>query len=92
MSLPYYIGSSAIAERLGYSPRNSRIVKRLAVEEGLPIYKRRKQIKNKAYVIAFAISESALTAWELAKGAAMVKQLRAQQEHKALDKANALKH
>jgi hypothetical protein len=90
MSVPYYLGAQAIAERLGYSPKNSRIVKRLAVQDGLPIYKRRKKTKNKGFVTAFCISESALTAWELAKGRETVQRLIAEQELKQLNKRNAL--
>jgi hypothetical protein len=87
MSVPYYLGAQAIAERLGYKDKKS--VMRLAVQHGLPIFKRRKIISNGGFVVTYCISESAITAWELVQGQRMVNKLRARREHQQLNKAQA---
>ena len=78
MSVPYYIGMTAMAHRLGY--KNRKTAMKFVIREGLPIYQR--YLKHRTgRVKAYCISESALTAWELAKGAHVVAQLRAKSEH-----------
>lgn len=83
MAVPYYIGAKAIAERLGY--KNPKTVTRLAIRAGLPIYKRVYPLKTGGTYRTYAISESAITAWELVQGQRMVAKLqerRAAQEEK----------
>ena len=75
MSVPYYIGAKAIAERLGY--KDSKTVIRLLIRDGLPIHKRRRVLKTGGFVTSWAISESAITAWELVQGQRWVHKLRA---------------
>lgn len=77
MSVPYYLGMQAIAERLGY--KNRKTVMKLVIREGLPIYKRRIRTRTGA-THAYSISESAVTAWEIAKGQRTVAELRARCE------------
>jgi len=88
MSVPYYIGAKAIAERLGY--RNVKTVTRLAIREGLPISKRNVPLKTGGFQRHWSISESALTAWELVAGQRAVSRLRARQEMKAEQRQHAL--
>jgi hypothetical protein len=67
MSVPYYIGARQIAHRLGL--RSPRVITRLIIRDALPVYPRRcRNISGKGWHTAYCISESALTAWELAKG------------------------
>ena len=61
----YYLGAKAIAARLGY--RTPKMVNRLVLRDGLPVYKRIQKNKIGCSRV-LAISESALTAWELSKG------------------------
>ena len=77
MSVPYYIGAKAIAERLGY--KTPKMALKLMERDGLPLYKRvTKNPKNPRSVIrTWCISESAITAWELVMGARFVNELRA---------------
>ena len=72
----YYFGEQAIAHRLGF--RSKRIVTRLALTAGLPIYPRRRPNPHgKGWHRTYAISESAITAWELARANGFLSQLRA---------------
>ena len=87
MAVPYYIGQLQIAARLGY--KSPRMVRKLAVRDGLPIYERIIKIPTGAYK-AYCISESAVTAWELSKGQRMINKLRAAEEVKAEKKKHAL--
>lgn len=75
MSVPYYIGAKAIAERLGY--KDTKIVVRLMEREALPVFKRRRVLKTGGFVTAWAISEAAVLAWELVQGQRYVNELRA---------------
>lgn len=75
MSVPYYIGAKAIAERLGY--KDTKIVVRLMERDALPAFKRRRVLKTGGFVTSWAISESALTAWELVQGQRYVNEVRA---------------
>ena len=78
MSVPYYIGQQAIARRLGL--KSPRVITKLAIRDSLPIYPRRVRNKDgRGWHTAFAISESAITAWELTQGMRFVAQLRARQ-------------
>lgn len=88
MSVPYYIGARAIAERLGY--RNPKTVIRLAIREGLPISKRNVPLKTGGFQRHWAISESALTAWELVAGQRAVSRLRARQEQRSEERHHPL--
>ena len=73
MGVPYYLGMTAIAHRLGY--KNRKTAMKFVIREGLPIYQR--YLKHRTgKVRCYCISESALTAWELAKGAQTVAKLR----------------
>ena len=73
MAVPYYFGQQAIAERLGY--RSVTPVQRLMKEGQLPVYKRRERNRNgNGSHWAWCISESAMTAWELAMGATAIRQ------------------
>lgn len=87
MSVPYYIGAKAIAARLGY--KSTRIVSTLIVRDGLPVYKRSKVHRTGA-CRCLAISESAITAWELSKGQQFVSQKRSRAAQKAEEKKYAL--
>lgn len=67
MSVPYYIGAKQIAHRLGL--RSPRVITRLIIRDALPVYPRRcRNPSGRGWHTSFCISESALTAWELAKG------------------------
>ena len=79
MASPYHIGAQNIATRLGY--KSKRMVWKLVLTDGLPVYKRYVKTKTTRYT-ALCISESALTAWELAKGRAYVSAMRARQEER----------
>jgi len=71
MASPYHIGAQNIARRLGYRSRN--MVYKLIDRDGLPAYKRyQKNPRGTGSYLVLVISESALTAWELAKGAHFV--------------------
>ena len=84
----YHIGAQAIAERLGY--RSTKAVTRLILQEGLPVYKRSK--KNPVGCTrVLAISESALTAWELSKGRIEVQRRVAKAEAQRLERLTALR-
>ena len=85
MAVPYYFGQQAIAERLGYKSKN--MVIRLIQREGLPCYVRRQRnASGRGAHQAYTISESAITAWELSKGAQTVQKVRARAELKKLKK------
>ncbi len=88
MSVAYYIGAKAIAERLGY--KNTKTVTRWAERDGLPIYKRRYPLKTGGFVTKWSISESAMTAWELVQGQRSVHMLQAKKALKAEQRARAL--
>lgn len=89
MAVPYYIGEHAIAQRLGL--RSPRVITKLAISDGLPIYPRRIRNKSgKGYHRAYAISESAITAWELTQGMRFTAQLRARRALKLEQKQGAL--
>lgn len=75
MSVPYYIGAKAIAERLGY--KNTKIVVRLMERDALPVFKRRRVLKTGGFVTSWCISEPAITAWELVQGQRYVNLVRA---------------
>ena len=87
MSVPYYIGAKAIAERLGY--KSPALVMRLVERAGLPVYKRRVRHRT-GCIIAFAISESAITAWELTQGQHFVNETRAKRALKLERQQGAL--
>lgn len=74
--VPYYLGAKQIAARLGY--KSPRMVMKLMLRDGLPVYKRSKKHRTGACHV-LAISESALVAWELSKGQQFVNQMRARQ-------------
>lgn len=87
MSVPYYIGAKAIAERLGY--RSPKMVMKLVERAALPVYKR--QIKHRTgSVMAFAISESAITSWEIVQGQRFVNEIKAKRAAEAERKKHAL--
>jgi len=88
MSVAYYIGAKAIAERLGY--KNTKTVTRLAIRQGLPIYKRILPLKSGGTYRTYAISESAITAWELVQGQRCVAQLQARRAQKEEQRMHAL--
>ena len=74
--VPYYIGAKAIAKRLGF--RSVHTLQRLIAKENLPVHKRR--VSNPSGTggyQALAISESVITAWEIAKGHRFADQRRA---------------
>lgn len=87
MSVPYYIGAKAIAERLGY--RSTRMVMKLVERDNLPVYKRVKKTRTGACT-CLAISESAITAWEITKGQQFVNQTKAKRRAKQEAKGYAL--
>ena len=89
MSVPYYIGSQAIAERLGY--RSTKTVWRLIERAGLPVYLRSVPIRT-GKVRKYCISEPALTAWELVQGQKNVDRVRAKRALKEEQQRSALKH
>ena len=84
----YHIGAQNIAIRLGY--KSSNMVRRLIIREGLPVYRRAKKTPRGA-CMTLAISESALTAWELSKGRAEVQKSIAKAELKAEQRLTALR-
>ena len=85
----YYVGEKAIAERLGL--RSLRAVTRLILRYGLPVYPRRRQnYSGKGVHTAYAISESAISAWELARGREFAQKLRTRAEAKQLQADLAL--
>ena len=87
--VPYHIGAKAIAARLGY--KSTHVIHKLIIREGLPCYKRIvKNANGTGSYRALAISESALTAWELAKGQQFVAQRRAIAAAHRSDKRYAL--
>lgn len=65
MSVPYYIGAKAIAERLGY--KNGKTTLKLIERAALPVYLRSFRTRTGS-VRKYCISEPALTAWELVQG------------------------
>ena len=74
--VPYYLGAKAIAQRLGY--KSPRMVTKMIVCEALPCYKRAERNRSGiGYHMAWCISESAVTAWEIARGQRFVAQRRA---------------
>ncbi len=77
MSVPYYIGAKAILERLAY--KSPRMINTLIERDGLPVYKRVGKTKTgqRGRVRCWCISESAVTAWEIAMGQRFVNQARA---------------
>ena len=77
----YYVGEKAIAVRLGL--RSLRTVTRLILRDHLPVYpRRRRNYSGRGWHTAYAISESAISAWELAKGRQFVLQLKARVQAK----------
>ena len=89
MSVPYYIGQQAIARRLGL--KSPKVILKLALRDSLPVYPRRVRNKTgKGWHTAFAISESAITAWEISKGQRFVAELRARQARKLEQQHGAL--
>ena len=74
MSVPYYIGAQAIAERLGY--KNGKTVLKLIERANLPVYLRSFRIRTGA-TRKYCISEPALTAWELVQGQRNVDRVKA---------------
>ena len=77
MSVPYYLGTKAILERLGY--RSPKVLTRLIVKDGLPVYKRVGKTKDnngRGRHRCWCISESAITAWEIALGQKYVQEVR----------------
>jgi hypothetical protein len=89
MSVPYYLGAAAIAERLGY--KDTKVVMRLHIERGFPMYKRAMPLKQGGYVRMWATSESAITAWELLQGQRSSQQQRQKRDEKAEQALHALK-
>jgi hypothetical protein len=87
MSVPYYIGAKAIAERLGY--KNTKTVMRLHEQQGLPIYLRSVPIRT-GKIRKYSISESALTAWELIQGQRNLDRIRAKRAAKQEQRQHAL--
>ena len=90
MAVPYYLGAQAIAERLGY--KSTRAIMRLHLYHGLPMYKRGLPLPQGGRVNCWATSESAITAWELARGQQSSQQLRAKLETKRLMRQMPSKH
>lgn len=88
MSVPYYIGAKAIAERLGYKDRKT--VMRLVERAGLPIFLRSVPIRT-GKIRKYCISESAVTAWELVQGQQTVNRIRAKRALQAEQREAALK-
>lgn len=84
----YHIGAQNIAIRLGY--KSPRMVRKLIIKEGLPVYRRVIKIPT-GTSRAFAISESALTAWELSKGRLCTQRVLADEETKRLQRLSAPK-
>ena len=84
---PMYLGRKAIVERLGY--KSPRVLTNLMIREGLPAYRRIVKTPTTQYRI-WAISESALTAWELAKGQMWVAKVRARAQRNTEKKQLAL--
>ena len=80
MASPYHIGTKNIAARLGY--KSPKMVRKLAIREGLPVHRRAVTHRTGA-IIKLAISESALTAWEVSKGRVYVMKARAEEARKA---------
>lgn len=87
MSVPYYLGAKNIAIRLGY--KSPHVVHKLIIREALPCYKRAIRSRTGAYR-TLCISESALTAWELSKGARFVAEKRARAANGQKDRRYAL--
>ena len=77
MSVHYYIGAKAIAERLGY--KNTKTVMRLVERAGLPIFLRNVPIRT-GKIRKYCISEAALVAWELVQGQRNVDRIRVKRE------------
>ena len=85
MAVPYYFGQQAIAERLGY--RSPGPVQSLLKSGQLPAYKRRERNRNgRGSHWAWVISESAITAWEIAKGQESCRQYKQECEARRLQK------
>jgi hypothetical protein len=89
MSVPYYLGAQAIAERLGY--KDTKVVMRLHLERGLPIYKRAERLKHGGFVRKWAISESAITAWELMQGQRSIQAMQHKRDLKQQQNRTALR-
>ena len=87
MSVPYYIGAKAIAERLGY--KNTKTVLRLIERTGLPVYLRYVPTRT-GKIRKYCISESALTAWELVQGQQNVNRIKVKRVQQAEQKKYAL--
>ena len=90
MAVPYYIGAKAILERLAY--KSPRMITKLIERDGLPVYKRVGMTKTgqRSSYRCWCISESALTAWEIAMGQRTVNQLRAKRAIKQDREKHAL--
>jgi hypothetical protein len=88
MSVPYYLGAQAIAERLGY--KDTKVVMRLHIEQGLPMYKRAQRLKHGGFTYMWAASESMIAAWEMLQGQRSSQQFRQKRESKRLDALHAL--
>ena len=77
MASPYHIGAQNIATRLGY--KSQKMVMKLVARDGLPVYKRYERHRT-GCCMKLAISESALTAWEISKGRHFVASVRAKRD------------
>lgn len=90
MAVPYYIGAKAILERLAY--KSPRMITKLIERDGLPVYKRVGKTKTgqRGAHRCWCISESAVTAWEIAMGQRFVNQLRAKKALKEETRKHAL--
>ena len=81
MAVPYYFGQQAIAERLGY--KSAHTIRRLILKQGFPAYRRVERNRHgRGAHRAWCISESAITAWELSKGAESVREYRREVEER----------
>ena len=89
MAVPYYFGQQAIAERLGY--KSPHTVQRLIEYDILPAYQRIQKNRNgRGNHKAWCISESAITAWELTKGAESIRRYKAMREQRRLKRSGAV--
>ena len=88
--MPYYIGAKQILERLAY--KSPRMITKLIERDGLPVYKRVGKTKTgqRGAHRCWCISESAVTAWELAMGQRTVNQMRTKRAAKEEQKRYTL--
>mgnify|MGYP001614425840 CR=1 FL=1 len=88
--MAYYIGAKQILERLAY--KSPRMIQKLIDRDSLPVYKRVGKTKTgqRGAHRCWCISESALTAWELAMGQRTVHQVRARKALKLERQQGAL--